>query len=227
MNANSMPRSEESHNRLCHAETGQSTQQKAAAKEPRYAGAGRDAGRMHAQTESSSLVAVWREKTMLRHSQNAMPAEEGWRWFGAQKWRSGNECAAASAMLAMGLNPPFVLSLDDFEQLVFLLRGMGRRKTARTVKLLADAGVVSEFPNSVRSEARAFNSVPQGLRAKIFERDKVCQECGAGGPLTIDHILARALGGENNEENLRALCLSCNASQGQGVRQELARRAVG
>lgn len=67
-------------------------------------------------------------------------------------------------------------------------------------------------------------------RYEFFEAsDKVCKQCerpirslGRDTPPSladwsygqIDHILARSRGGQNDEANLRLLCVSCNASKG-------------
>jgi hypothetical protein len=37
-----------------------------------------------------------------------------------------------------------------------------------------------------------------------------CAFCGERVPLTIDHILPRAMGGNSNRRNLRALCVPCH-----------------
>ena len=65
-------------------------------------------------------------------------------------------------------------------------------------------------------------------RKRIYDRDGgVCQLCGHSVALfkggvrvsaiksaAIDHILARSRGGQNTNDNLRLLCLSCNSSKG-------------
>lgn len=66
-------------------------------------------------------------------------------------------------------------------------------------------------------------------RRRIFLRDKgICQRCGVktvfGGntasPFTdqipghIDHIIPRARGGQNDDANLRLLCITCNSRKG-------------
>lgn len=71
--------------------------------------------------------------------------------------------------------------------------------------------------------------VGEALRGKIYRRDGgVCKECSSPvsrfgntnspfqtkPPAAVDHIFPRARGGQNNEENLRLLCISCNASKG-------------
>lgn len=67
-------------------------------------------------------------------------------------------------------------------------------------------------------------------RGRFFEAsDKTCKSCGVrimwlgrdAPPYhvdwaygQVDHILARSRGGQNDEANLRLLCVSCNASKG-------------
>lgn len=85
----------------------------------------------------------------------------------------------------------------------------------------------------VRPDGAALLKAPpltRSQRLAVFKRDKaVCQLCFCqvrfGGntfspfdsrpkPGHVDHIHARACGGQNDEENLRLLCISCNASKG-------------
>jgi hypothetical protein len=58
------------------------------------------------------------------------------------------------------------------------------------------------------------------LRFEVFKRDRfTCQYCGATPPkvvLQVDHILAVAKGGGNDEGNLITSCQPCNL--GKGVR---------
>lgn len=70
--------------------------------------------------------------------------------------------------------------------------------------------------------------ITPAIRRQIYERDRgVCQECRARvvrfgntcspfqpPPAAVDHILPRSRGGQNDERNLRLLCISCNASKG-------------
>jgi len=60
--------------------------------------------------------------------------------------------------------------------------------------------------------------VPDGLRFFVFRRDGYrCQECGSTDDLTLDHIYPQILGGAHTEDNLRALCRSCNSRKGARV----------
>lgn len=41
-----------------------------------------------------------------------------------------------------------------------------------------------------------------------------CAYCGSSGPLTIDHVFARARGGKDDPDNAVWACRSCNSSKG-------------
>lgn len=71
------------------------------------------------------------------------------------------------------------------------------------------------------------------LRFPIFERDDYkCYICGnkvkagskkkrKGFPLaTLDHIIPRSLGGEDDEYNLKTCCKKCNERKGSKIRKE-------
>lgn len=58
----------------------------------------------------------------------------------------------------------------------------------------------------------------QRLRFEILERDGfTCRYCGRdhedGAVLVVDHVLARALGGGDEPENLVAACVDCNSGK--------------
>lgn len=59
-------------------------------------------------------------------------------------------------------------------------------------------------------------AIPQHVRWRIFERDGFrCLKCGARGvELTIDHIVALANGGADDESNYQTLCRTCNCGKG-------------
>ena len=52
------------------------------------------------------------------------------------------------------------------------------------------------------------------LRSMIIKRDGCCQMCGTEERLSVDHIVPRTLGGDDNPSNLQVLCSSCNSSKG-------------
>ena len=72
------------------------------------------------------------------------------------------------------------------------------------------------------------------LRFEIFKRDEfVCQYCGTHPPnavLHVDHIIAVANGGGNDEDNLTTACDKCNFGKGarplKEIPQSLAQRAA-
>jgi HNH endonuclease len=57
----------------------------------------------------------------------------------------------------------------------------------------------------------------QRLRYEVIRRDgHTCRYCGAQAPdvkLTVDHVIPRALGGQNDPTNLITACASCNAGK--------------
>ena len=52
------------------------------------------------------------------------------------------------------------------------------------------------------------------IRQTIIDRDGCCQRCGTEERLTVDHIVPRVLGGDDNPSNLQVLCSRCNSSKG-------------
>lgn len=62
--------------------------------------------------------------------------------------------------------------------------------------------------------------IPRATREAVLARDgKKCVECGSTTNLTLDHIHPYALGGSNEEANLRTLCRACNCKKGARVLQ--------
>jgi hypothetical protein len=58
-------------------------------------------------------------------------------------------------------------------------------------------------------------------RGRIFLRDRYeCQVCRAKDSLTLDHIVPRTRGGDNEDENLRVLCMSCQCRKGDRLDDE-------
>jgi len=52
------------------------------------------------------------------------------------------------------------------------------------------------------------------IREQIIRRDGCCQMCGTEERLSVDHIVPRTLGGDDNPSNLQVLCSSCNSAKG-------------
>jgi hypothetical protein len=48
-----------------------------------------------------------------------------------------------------------------------------------------------------------------------LETGKICNYCGSGEKLTLDHIFPQKLGGKDDAENLIFSCRSCNSSKGK------------
>ena len=59
-------------------------------------------------------------------------------------------------------------------------------------------------------------------RKNIFQRDNnSCQYCGyTGQELSIDHIIPRSRGGNDNWENVTTACLNCNVIKGNRTPEE-------
>jgi hypothetical protein len=66
--------------------------------------------------------------------------------------------------------------------------------------------------------AKKKNRMNSGQKAKARAKlPQICAHCDATTNLTIDHKLARALGGDNQLANLQTLCVKCNRAK---ARQE-------
>ncbi len=74
------------------------------------------------------------------------------------------------------------------------------------------------IPSVIRLEQMIHRPRPQVklTRREIFRRDNyTCQYCGKQGlNLTIDHVLPRHLGGNNNWTNVVTACATCNHRKG-------------
>jgi hypothetical protein len=72
-------------------------------------------------------------------------------------------------------------------------------------KFFKKPGIIINAPTGLSPEAR------QHLRDKLGTK---CVLCDSQENLTIDHKLARALGGTNHKSNLQVLCRPCNQAKG-------------
>jgi Restriction endonuclease len=67
---------------------------------------------------------------------------------------------------------------------------------------------------SPRGSTRAWRRI----RAAVLARDAWrCHWCGRPAA-TVDHLVPRARGGDDNPANLTAACSRCNSSRGAGIR---------
>ena len=66
---------------------------------------------------------------------------------------------------------------------------------------------------------RGYDAAYQAARRRVLAASDVCWRCGRPGATTADHVVPLAHGGSSDDENLRACCLSCNASAGANVRR--------
>lgn len=74
---------------------------------------------------------------------------------------------------------------------------------------------MSRDPNRGANGRHGMNWIRQKKRAQIYARDGwLCVWCGNPGPLTLDHLVPRSLGGGNEATNLVTACRGCNEAQG-------------
>ncbi|MFH0992252.1 MAG: HNH endonuclease [bacterium] len=91
-------------------------------------------------------------------------------------------------------------------------------------KLLRSVSRTMPFPSIVRLSL--YVRIPYKRivlsRKNILRRDgHKCQYCGRGDyPLTVDHILPKARGGQDTWENLVCACVRCNNKKGDRLPAE-------
>lgn len=85
----------------------------------------------------------------------------------------------------------------------------------RTVRPAVGPGWVR--PSDPGSSARGYGAAWQRLRLVVLNREPLCRECAKGGRVTaatcVDHILAKAHGGTDDEANLQPLCEPCHRAK--------------
>jgi len=83
---------------------------------------------------------------------------------------------------------------------------------------LSGTTFVEESPADPASTTRSRNRIPAGQRFRILERDGFrCRYCGHGPPeakLHVDHVVALAHGGVDDDKNLVTACEECNLGKG-------------
>ncbi|WP_354007048.1 HNH endonuclease [Burkholderia sp. 572] len=77
---------------------------------------------------------------------------------------------------------------------------------------------------------RGYGSAWNVIRVRILRRDNgLCQPCLRAGCLTVatavDHIIAKARGGTDCDDNLQAICQSCHAMKTARERLRFGNRA--
>lgn len=87
----------------------------------------------------------------------------------------------------------------------------------KTFNQLMREGTPEEISEALPPSGRY---ISKKLRAAVYERDQyACFFCGKrqddGADLTLDHFIARALGGPNTFDNLFTACRSCNSRKGK------------
>lgn len=111
-------------------------------------------------------------------------------------------------------------------------------KKAIVLLILKKAHVVAEKPNKFIHSVRHSFPIPTVVRLNTYVRvpykrailsrkniilrdDKKCAYCGRSDvPLTVDHIIPKARGGEDTWENLVCACFICNNKKGNRTPEE-------
>lgn len=95
----------------------------------------------------------------------------------------------------------------------FLVAHQDDPRLSRLKRRLTGAGAVPRPPRPKRTKA----IIPPDIRWAVWERDDfTCLRCGTRRNLSVDHIVAEALGGTLDLSNLQTLCSRCNSSKGKG-----------
>lgn len=72
----------------------------------------------------------------------------------------------------------------------------------------AKAAAWSDSEGSAHS--RGYGATWRRLRKLVLHRDPLCRGCGRAPSTDVDHVVARARGGEDTMENLQGLCSRCH-----------------
>jgi 5-methylcytosine-specific restriction endonuclease McrA len=84
--------------------------------------------------------------------------------------------------------------------------------------------VVVQVPEHIRltvTNPERLWKMPPVNRRELFRRDQhICQYCGSGKRLTIDHVMPRSRGGAHTWDNVVAACEPCNLKKRDRTPQE-------
>lgn len=123
------------------------------------------------------------------------------------------------------------ISVCNIQKAVVLLYlGKAELVEAHDGKSIRSVSIVMPFPSIVR--LCVFVHVPFKKiilsRKNILRRDgHRCQYCGRGDlPVTVDHIIPKARGGEDIWENLVCACVRCNNRKGDQTPHEAGMRLI-
>jgi hypothetical protein len=127
--------------------------------------------------------------------------------------RPDSERVVSSDFLELRLTVPLAAS----SKINALKEALGSKQPSPSLGdlflLLCDLGIERYCPQFQPAPAR--NSAAKRAKSPVYRqvwlRDRgKCSNCGTTRFLEVDHILPRALGGDDKLENLRLLCRSCN-----------------
>ncbi len=125
------------------------------------------------------------------------------------------------------LHTPVLLLNQNFEPLTIL-----KVRRAITLLILGKVDLIENEDGKVFHSVRLLYHVPSVIRLKYFVKIKrkeialtkknvikrdnhLCQYCGRKtGLMTTDHIIPKAMGGDDSWENLVCACLECNNRKG-------------
>lgn len=108
--------------------------------------------------------------------------------------------------------------------IVLLILGKAELIEKSDGKVLRSVSMSMPFPSVVRLSIYVRLPYKKIIlsRKNILRRDSHrCQYCGRGDvPLTVDHIIPKARGGEDVWENLVTACIACNNRKGDRTPEE-------
>lgn len=127
-------------------------------------------------------------------------------------------CGCATTCVSAEVNGRRWVGIDLSEMAVVLVQ----RRLKANLSLLVLVNVRDEPPKRTDLEKIADY---RSQKHKLFgKQEGCCNGCRHEFPFrnfTVDHIIPRAKGGTDHEENLQLLCMACNSLKGIGTHEEL------
>lgn len=104
-------------------------------------------------------------------------------------------------------------------QRAFILTYLKKTELVKSANGYKLHSVTDSFPLPAVIRLKKYVHIPyKGValtRQNIFKRDHfVCQYCGTGKDLTLDHVIPRSKGGRSTWDNLITACRRCNSRKG-------------